>query len=45
MSTLVPMGRLGLPDEIAKGTLFLVSNESSFMTGAELYIDGGMAQV
>ncbi|WP_396913816.1 SDR family NAD(P)-dependent oxidoreductase [Mycolicibacterium sp.] len=45
MSTLVPMGRLGLPEEIANGALFLASDESSFMTGAELCIDGGMAQV
>ncbi|MDG4663683.1 SDR family oxidoreductase [Mycobacterium sp. 236(2023)] len=45
MSTHVPMGRLGLPDEIANGALFLASDESSFMTGAELCIDGGMGQV
>jgi NAD(P)-dependent dehydrogenase (short-subunit alcohol dehydrogenase family) len=45
MSTLVPMGRLGLPEEIANGALFLASDESCFMTGAELCIDGGMAQV
>ena len=45
MSTLVPLGRLGLPEEIANGALFLASDESSFMTGAELCIDGGMAQV
>lgn len=45
MSTLVPMSRLGLPEEIANGALFLASDESSFMTGAELRIDGGMAQV
>jgi len=45
MSTHVPMGRLGHPDEIANGALFLASDESSFMTGAELCIDGGMAQV
>ncbi|TQR84286.1 glucose 1-dehydrogenase [Mycobacterium hodleri] len=45
MSTLVPMGRLGRPEEIANGALFLASDESSFMTGAELCIDGGMGQV
>jgi NAD(P)-dependent dehydrogenase (short-subunit alcohol dehydrogenase family) len=45
MSTHVPMGRLGLPEEIANGALFLASDESSFMTGAELCIDGGMGQV
>ncbi|MFC9431383.1 SDR family oxidoreductase [Streptomyces sp. NPDC056987] len=39
------MGRLGLPEEIANGALFLASDEGSFMTGAELCIDGGMAQV
>lgn len=36
-----PIGRLGLPDEIANGALFLASNESSFMTGADLVMDGG----
>lgn len=45
MGTHVPMGRLGLPEEIANGALFLASDESSFMTGAELCIDGGMGQV
>jgi len=36
-----PLGRLGLPREIADGVVFLASEESSFMTGAELVIDGG----
>ena len=37
----VPMKRAGTPLEIANGCLFLASDESSFMTGAELVIDGG----
>lgn len=45
MSTHVPMGRLGRPEELASAAMFLASDESSFMTGAELCIDGGMAQV
>lgn len=40
-----PMGRKGTPLEIAYGALFLASDESSFMTGAELVIDGGMTAV
>ena len=38
----VPMGRVGQPEEIANGILFLASNEASYLTGAELVIDGGM---
>ena len=38
---MVPMSRLGTVDEIANGILFLASDESSFITGAELVIDGG----
>lgn len=40
-----PMGRMGDPDEIASAALFLASPESSFMTGSELFADGGAAQV
>jgi NAD(P)-dependent dehydrogenase (short-subunit alcohol dehydrogenase family) len=36
-----PIGRLGQPQEIANGAVFLASDESSFMTGADLIIDGG----
>ena len=41
----VPMGRLGEPDEIANAVLFLASNESSFMTGGEIFVDGGVRQL
>ena len=41
----VPMGRMGRSDEIAKAVLFLASDDSSFITGSELFVDGGMAQV
>ena len=41
----IPMGRMGDADEIAKAALFLASDDSSFVTGIELFIDGGRAQV
>jgi NAD(P)-dependent dehydrogenase (short-subunit alcohol dehydrogenase family) len=41
----VPMGRMGTADEIAKAALFLASDDSSFVTGIELFVDGGRAQV
>ena len=41
----VPMGRIGKPSEIAAAAVFLASDESSFITGVELFVDGGMAQV
>jgi NAD(P)-dependent dehydrogenase (short-subunit alcohol dehydrogenase family) len=44
LSTL-PMGRIGSPDEIAKAVLFLASDDSSFVTGIELFVDGGIAQI
>jgi NAD(P)-dependent dehydrogenase (short-subunit alcohol dehydrogenase family) len=45
MAASVPLGRIGTPDEIAKAALFLASDDSSFVTGIELFVDGGMAQV
>jgi NAD(P)-dependent dehydrogenase (short-subunit alcohol dehydrogenase family) len=44
-SAMVPLGRMGQPDEIAKAALFLASDDSSFVTGIELYVDGGLAQI
>jgi NAD(P)-dependent dehydrogenase (short-subunit alcohol dehydrogenase family) len=41
----VPLGRVGRPDEIAKAAVFLASDDSSFVTGIELFVDGGMAQI
>jgi NAD(P)-dependent dehydrogenase (short-subunit alcohol dehydrogenase family) len=41
----VPLGRIGDASEIAKPVVFLASDDSSFITGIELFVDGGMAQV
>jgi len=45
ISNAVPLGRLGTPDEVAKAVVFLASDDSSYITGAELFVDGGFAQV
>jgi NAD(P)-dependent dehydrogenase (short-subunit alcohol dehydrogenase family) len=45
LSTSIPLGRLGSPAEVAAAVVFLASDDSSFITGAELFIDGGFAQV
>jgi NAD(P)-dependent dehydrogenase (short-subunit alcohol dehydrogenase family) len=41
----IPVGRIGTSDEVAKAALFLASDDSSFVTGIELFVDGGRAQV
>ncbi len=45
IASTVPLGRLGEPEEIANAVLFLASTESSFMTGGEIFVDGGTRQI
>ena len=45
ISTTVPLGRFATPDEIAKAEVFLAFDDSSYITGTELSVDGGFAQV
>jgi len=45
LASRIPMGRVGDPDEIAKAAVFLASDDSSFVNGIELFVDGGKAQI
>jgi enoyl-[acyl-carrier-protein] reductase (NADH) len=40
-----PLGRMGNPEEVAKAVAFLASDDSSYITGIELFVDGGVAQI
>jgi NAD(P)-dependent dehydrogenase (short-subunit alcohol dehydrogenase family) len=42
---LVPLGRIGTPDDLGKAAVFLASDESAYVTGIELFVDGGVAQI
>ncbi|CAF3914461.1 unnamed protein product, partial [Adineta steineri] len=42
---IIPMGRIAQPDEIAKPVVFLASDDSSYITGIELFVDGGVTQI
>ncbi|MDB6002220.1 MAG: short-chain dehydrogenase/reductase, partial [Rhizobacter sp.] len=45
MASTVPLGRVGEPEEVAKAVVFLASDDASFVNGAELFVDGGSAQI
>ncbi len=45
LASIIPLGRMGEPEEVASAVSFLTSDESSFITGTKLFVDGGSGQV
>ncbi len=45
LASRIPLGRIGKPEEVAKAAVFLASDDASFVNGAELFVDGGQAQI
>jgi NAD(P)-dependent dehydrogenase (short-subunit alcohol dehydrogenase family) len=45
LTTQIPIGRMGMPEDIAKAAVFLASEDSAFITGIEMFVDGGTAQI
>ena len=45
MASMVPLGRVGEPEEVAKAAVFLASDDASYVAGIELFVDGGLGQV
>ena len=44
-AVLVPLGRIGTPNDVGKAAVFLASDDSAYITGIELFVDGGVAQI
>jgi NAD(P)-dependent dehydrogenase (short-subunit alcohol dehydrogenase family) len=45
VASAIPLGRFGQPDEVANAVVFLASDDSSYITGTELFVDGGFGQI
>ncbi len=45
LTSQIPIGRIGVPDDVARAAVFLASDDAAFVTGTELFVDGGIAQI